>query len=232
MRQYISLIVLVLIISCNNQNHSDQLRVQQFEENLGKEKSKALTKKVEFFEKFLSENYENSTVEESYEKFLLEIQSSGWDFDNWKFDSLLLDSMNNICEISGLREEIWLRRDSVWFEGDHLCYYYQYINEEDTFESANFFRTDSGITHFGMRPLYERNLNRDSILEIEKTVITFNINGKFVKALEKVQDSDSTIINYVDAKLSAGNISPSLFASGFLYAEPDYSDYFIKRIIH
>ena len=231
MRQFISLIVLVLIFGCNNQNQSENIRVQQFEEILGNEKSKALTKKVEFFEKFLSENFENLPVEESYEKFLLEIKSKGWDFDNWKFDSLLLDSMDNICENSGLREEIWLRRDSVWFEGDHLCYFYQYMNEEDTFEIANFERTDSGISLFGMKPRFERNLNRDSILEAERNVITFNINGKFVKALEKVMDSDSTIIYYLDAKNASRDISPSLIAHGILYGKPDFSDYFVKRII-
>ena len=139
--------------------------------------------------------------------------------------------MKNICELSGLREEIWLERDTVFFEDDYVCYLYQYINEEDTFEMSNFEQTDDGIEYFGIKRKNKRVLNRDSILEAEKNVITFNINGKFISALEKVKDSDSTIINYLDLKYASRDLSPSFIARVILYDKPDFSDYFVKRIV-
>jgi hypothetical protein len=59
----------------------------------------------------------------------------------------------------------------------------------------------------------------------------FNSYGQYLYALAKYNLSDTTIQGYVEAKLAARNIDPSLIASGLLSQEIDFEDPFIKRIL-
>lgn len=70
-----------------------------------------------------------------------------------------------------------------------------------------------------------------SLTNEEFPLKTFNKFGKYLKGLELIQESDSTIINYIKIKKAIGDVSKNILADGLLKNNVDFSDYFIKRII-
>lgn len=62
---------------------------------------------------------------------------------------------------------------------------------------------------------YKSTINLDSILD-------FNYDGIYLKSLKNIQNPDSSIINYIQAKEIAGNLSVYISTKGFKYGLENY----------
>ena len=58
-----------------------------------------------------------------------------------------------------------------------------------------------------------------------------NGTGKYMQALYAVKDSDSLLKKYWDTRAAAGIISNEFFVNGILSMDPDFNNYFHKRIV-
>ena len=211
---------ILILTACNNQKYNQ--RIEQFENYLGSEKSAVLTKKVESFERFLSMNFKNQTIEENYIDFLRNIAFGDYENIDWKFEQNNRKELERISELHRLRQEIWTKPDSVWINDTVLICLSYYITNSDTQE----------LFYKNYHPKYRnKKLNLDSTINAEKRIMRFNLNGKFYKGLGIIKDSDSTIIAYLDNRNSTGSLPPSIIANGFLERNTDFLDYFVKRII-
>lgn len=219
MRHTLFILTLIILTSC--QNHNKDSRIEKFENFLGNDYSELLSRKVDSFEQFLRINFKNLNLNEAYLEYLEIIESGQFENYDWKYEETGRAEINELIENSGLRREIWLRPDTVWIENGDIHYEYYYIDNKDT----------SYIKGNTISPKYDLVENQDSIINIEKQLSTFNLNGRFIGGLELIKDSDSSLISYIDDKHAATNIAPTIIASGLLYHKADCSDYFIKRII-
>ena len=217
----ISIIILTIIVMTAYQNQKSDSRVEKFENFIGKLNSELLSKKVDSFEKFLKINFKDLSLEEAYLEYLNIIESGEFENTDWKYEGTGYAEINDLIERSEFRKEIWLRPDTVWIEDGDLHYEYVYIEKKDT----------SIIKGNSFSPKYDLVENQDSIINIEKQLSTFNLNGKFIRGLESIKDSDSTLISYIEDKQAMRDLAPTIIAGGLIYHKADFSDYFIKRII-
>lgn len=205
--------------ACQNQKRDS--RIEKFENFLGKYNSELLSTKVDSFEKFLKINFKDLNLEEAYFEYLNIIESGEFEKTDWKYEGTGYAEINELIERSGFRKEVWLRPDTVWIENGDLHFEYVYIDKKDT----------SIIKGNSLSPKYDLIENQDSIINIEKQLTTFNINGRFMRGLEMIKDSDSTLISYIEDKQIMRDIAPSIIAGRLIFYKADFSDYFIKRII-
>ena len=205
--------------ACQNQKRDS--RIEKFENFLGKYNSELLSTKVDSFEKFLKINFKDLNLEEAYLEYLNIIESGEFEKTDWKYEGTGYAEINELIERSGFRKEVWLRPDTVWIENGDLHFEYVYIDKKDT----------SIIKGNSLSPKYDLIENQDSIINIEEQLTTFNINGRFMRGLELIKDSDSTLISYIEDKQTMRDIAPSIIAGRLIYYKADFSDYFIKRII-
>ncbi len=211
--------MLIVLIAC--QNESSDSRIEKFENFLGKDNSELLSRKVSSFELFLNINFKDLSIEDAYIKYLQIIESGEFENTDWKYDGTGYAGINKMIENSRLRREIWLRPDTVWIENGELYCEYRYIDNKDTFL----------IRGNSLPPKYDLIENQDSIINIEKQLSVFNLNGKYFRGLELVKGTDSILISYIESKHVVGNVAPTIVAGGILYYKADFSDYFVKRII-
>jgi hypothetical protein len=140
-------------------------------------------------------------------------------------------------EESGLRKEFWI----YGYEEYTPFYYHQILIDSIKKTSPD---TSLAIDSNKLRELYNNSdleiipimNSTDSVegmtyKEWSDSSLSFNRNGKFIYALEKFSNNDSTIIEYLDAKEAVGNISPSLISSGLLASISNPSEPFVKKII-
>jgi major membrane immunogen (membrane-anchored lipoprotein) len=219
MRKTIIILSLIVMTACQNQKRDS--RIEKFENFLGKYNSELLSTKVDSFEKFLKINFKDLNLEEAYFEYLNIIESGEFEKTDWKYEGTGYAEINELIERSGFRKEVWLRPDTVWIENGDLHFEYVYIDKKDT----------SIIKGNSLSPKYDLIENQDSIINIEKQLTTFNINGRFMRGLEMIKDSDSTLISYIEDKQIMRDIAPSIIAGRLIFYKADFSDYFIKRII-
>ncbi len=72
---------------------------------------------------------------------------------------------------------------------------------------------------------------RGEIYREEYTGLGTNHAGKYSIALNKLKDSDFLINGYYEVREAAGLMHPILFATEILSSNPDFNDYFHKRIV-
>ena len=197
-------------------------RIKIFEDFIGAEYAELLTQKVKSFERFLSINYPSLPYKEACYAYLKTIQNGGYYEANWTYEGTNRNKIDSLFISSGFQKELHWSPDTVWWEKGTVHVEYRYFEGGDT---ASIESGEMWSPTFGSNP------NVDSILEVAKQMSDFNQYGRYFRALTLIQDSDSTIMDYVGAKKAAGDISPSLLAGGILHRNPDLSDYFIKRII-
>lgn len=206
---------LLLIFSCSNTK-----QIFEFEQILGKENSETLTSFVAEFENgYLKNKYPNLTSEQAYERLLTEMRESK--FQSWnklpKFDKTLFDN-------SQLRLEVYTSVDSVWFENNEdprKVIQYKHLDNDGTFYKRTSWSSlrKEDIEH------------KDSVIKNLYTWTDLNYSGRFWEALKKSCQNDKLIVDYLDIAFSAGPVQPEILTNRILNANPNYDDYFIKRII-
>jgi hypothetical protein len=184
-----------------------------FEEELGDERSQELSEVVAHFDRELVEKYPNLTLEEAYEKHLnFVLKSDGLSIDKWLPAQLKKDSVFSFYS-NDLIEEIWAKPDSVWISDSLL------------------FRQYRGNRNPVGRKIRDRITNYDSLLYYERNTETFNSQGKYLKAIQRIANSNEIAEWYYELKSNAGSVSPTISAKAFLNSRVDVDDYLVKRII-
>ncbi len=107
--------------------------------------------------------------------------------------------------------------------------YRQYLIDikSDTITDWEKFEFQSKETHIE----YYKSGLQDEIYGKDTTELKANNFGKYMNGLYKIKDSDSLIKRYWKIRESAGILPNSMFVDGFLYYNPDFNDYFHKRIV-
>ena len=219
MRILSSILFLSILFSCKNQI-SDEVEV--FENTLGKKYSDVLTDVVQRFEKELVRLYPNSDIKESYKELIGEIVD--WNHDDYKpfgrFDTSLIRMQIDRFRDTGFEKELFLKPSYVGMRDGKLTIRRQYINDKhDTILVS-----DEGVISLDLNTM-----NLDSFINEEYKVLEYNKHGLYHQALCNINSQDSLIISYLDSK-DWGYPGRVLNFRQFQYYNPDFDNYFIKRI--
>ena len=228
------LLLLLFFTNCSNQQIDN--RILEFERILGKENSETLNYLVSDFEtNYLKNQYPTLKTKVAYSKFLNDLLEDK--IENWgPFYNKNLDLFNN----SKLIKELYRFPDSVWIvesseqdkiEGDstvllysktpYIKMRYKEINKKGEYEyyySSIYANLDS-------------NSNYDSIIKLYYKRVEFNSAGKYIQALYAIHETDTLTKKYFDIKEHGGILPLKFFITGTLSLDPDFNDYFHKRIV-
>jgi hypothetical protein len=153
---------------------------------------------------------------------------SSWTFTT-KRDKKIIEQL----ESSGLRKEIWIYGKE------------NYAEKYNIYDLINPFKNDSSkslgeleIIEDEIIPIPRPATDSTELARIEKeldeqynNLLLTNEKGEFLYGLAKFANNDSNVHEYVEVKLIAGDISPSLVAFAFLSQIKDFENPFIKRMI-
>ena len=181
--------------------------IKEFETILGKEHSKALNHLVTNFEKSIRKKY-NEKTEEAYRSYFDEMREKGFPVEVWDSEETQ-EFTDKYLVKNRLCEEIWMKADSMWMDGEVCNCRYSYRDNE----------------------VFIRGRLIDKGLEQTCGVIQ-NRYGIYHVAFDSIAYSNERIAEYIKVKKIAGAISPSMIAGGFnADGSVDFSNYFIKRIV-
>lgn len=213
MRLSLLIIALIFVSNCQCQYRIDSNLIDKFEIVLGQTEKLYLDEIVADFERYLVTNYPAKSIEESYDIYLKDLAKNRVKIP-WRIDSSKLERYLN-SNLFAKYDSFY--PDSVWIEDGMVNY---------TMEGDELVSTLIPIIHKG------QNQNIDSMAHEVKTNphILITVQSSFNIALDSISSSDSLIYNFIDAKEFIGH-NPFDIAEGLLFYKPDYSDYFIKRII-
>ena len=210
MKHLLSFIFAVLLLSCNADKQIEKNQIKKFKTVLGKTETKQLDDIVRDFDSFLNKKYKNTNSETKLKQYLQEL--ANWDNPEiWKIDELKLKEYYT-SNLFAKYDSIY--PDSVWIENDLINLKYNELEDIQSIIPINKSNIDSMINELKREP--ELNLTSPS---------------NFLLALESIAPKDSQIVNYLDAKDIAGNISLYMLADGLLYNYKNSSEYFTKRIL-
>ena len=71
----------------------------------------------------------------------------------------------------------------------------------------------------------------DEIYKKDSTFLEANNLGKYMTALYKIKNTDTLIKKYWKIREAAGILPNTMFVDGILYHNPDFKNYFHKRIV-
>ena len=185
--------LLFILLSCQSKSAD----LEKFESILGPEKSEVLTELTEDFEsEYLLKKYPNTDLSESYLKFMEDMAKGNLP----KRDDVISAKNEKLYKESGLINEKYLYPDSVWIQEDGIRTRWAYKNEMGLTESYENFR-----------PVNSKDLAvRDSILELEKSIVNFNTYGNYIKALEAIKDESPFIDLYHTYVTNVGMVGSSI----------------------
>ena len=226
----------LLAISCSTWSQERSNDLKGFNDFLGKDKATTLNSAVESFDQFLRTNYSDLDNQSKRTKAFLGYleqnfePDSTWDLPTKKNQKIISD-----FESSGLRKDIWTFGYED-YEPQYDIYEILPPEKQDTSNIQDLGELDLDLIEEEIIPL--SNIDSAEIAKREKEMeeriknsLHFNNYGQYLYALTKYTLNDTTIQDYVDAKIVAGDISPVLIASGLLSQEIDFEDPFIKRIL-
>lgn len=194
----------------------------EFNKIIGNDKAEILNKSIESFDEFLRINYNNQTNQNHrIIEFLKTIQKNEYCPDeNWIFSTESNKQIIEQFEKSGLRKEIWMygfeRRER---KKEYQEYYDNYrdiaFSTTKSLGSLKDLNIEDEIFPLTNDSLFMESLKQDDI-RFDSTKIATEISNIII-ALDKIKPTDSLLINYIETKLIAGSISPSLLINILLY---------------
>ncbi|WP_297094157.1 hypothetical protein [uncultured Draconibacterium sp.] len=196
------LVLFLLSHSVEGQNSNAQAR---FETVFGQKNSAALTMLVDSFELALQEKYATN-FEEAFLAYLSEVLA-GKRPEVWRNEQKN-KLVRKYLEDSEVWNEIWLKADSSWMEGNDCCCRYRYKD----FTTETRLISDGDIDSFcGILP---------------------NKYGSYFDALKAASEYEENVRDYLEVVEIAGVISPTLLASGLSLENKEYyRNYFGKRFL-
>ncbi|MEP0365715.1 MAG: hypothetical protein ABJN36_09535 [Cyclobacteriaceae bacterium] len=221
------LTVWLLILTFITHGQTDD-RISKFEKALGEEESKALNTIVLEFDKFLQEVMNYQDVVDSRQTYVeLFAYGKPWfDFSDERFIKLSRLNMK-----SGLKSALGHYPDTVWIADDSVYYIYDYhLNPDTTIFSFAFYKKSDR----DLRDIQLSNLSPEELETLTQRFYSygnFDFTDKYFQALNQVKDDSDFLLEYCEALLEVGDVPLSLSSYGLLNSSPDFSDYFIQRII-
>lgn len=201
--------ILPFFFSCNQTNKTNS--IIKFKSILGENETAELNEIVIDFDNFLHLKYPNENS--VFEIYLNDLTKKS-DSNIYIIDSTIV---SKYAESNLFPKYKIMFPDSVWYDGLSFKIKYPYSKVLDEYVPI-------------MRNI---EFNIDSmILEIKSTpkLLTEN-ESSFLSALDSIKDSDSLILNYLDAKSIIGNISTKMLSKGLLVGLSKDNEYFAKRIL-
>ena len=108
--------------------------------------------------------------------------------------------------------------------------YHKYLTDmisDSTIDFEKFkFQSEKTNKEFNKSGLWKEIYEEDS-----KNNLRINSAGKYIQALYAVKDSDSLVKNYLQNRQAAGMMPNELVVPGILSYNPDFENYFHKRIV-
>tara|TARA_R110002050_G_C8613040_1_gene486703 strand:- start:85 stop:582 length:498 start_codon:yes stop_codon:yes gene_type:complete len=108
--------------------------------------------------------------------------------------------------------------------------YRKYLDEMISDSTKNWdkfkFQSNQTNSEFHKSGLWDEIYTKDSVYGLQ-----INQAGKYMQALYAVKNSDSLINRYWDKRQAAGMMKNEFVVRGILSSDPDFSDYFHKRIV-
>jgi hypothetical protein len=194
---------------------------KEFQSSFGKINTENLDSLISNFEtNILRQNYPKLDIKNAYKKFLKELIENKMELN----DSLLL-SGEKILQRKNLKFHIYNILDSVWVGKslfsenikEQLIFRYKHINTNGDF---NYMYSETSKNDIKIKK------------DIAEKYKPINLNGLYIKSLEKASSKSNLLENYVEnLNLSGSFISPIVLASNILNNEIDTSNYFVKIII-
>lgn len=179
---------------------------------------------VASFDDFLALNYPKETPFEIKVKAFLEDCMALYSTDpNWNVDNANPAEIIEAFESSGLRQEIWVYPYEVY----HPKHFLNTTLQDTTRSSEEKIEVEIFDEYI---PIRQRNSENYESTQFD-SILEFNQIGLFIYGLEKAAPTDSLIQEYIHAKQSVGNISPSLVAQGFLNYKEDFNHPLFKRMV-
>jgi hypothetical protein len=212
--------IFVLLIGCSSQ--LKDTRIITFETYFGEDYVEIINEASVLMDSSVIDLYKSSNINYCYTKFLEDIVKN-----NIEPSVLLKQKEIKILQKKaakiGLYNEIHLNPKKSYFENDELISVFEYQSKDSIiFEYV----TKESFIH----DVNNNSINIDSLIEKNKNIAIYNPYGKYTKALNLIKDNDKIITNYLDIKMTAGEIPISIIADGFLNSKADFKDYFVKRI--
>lgn len=211
MRNLLTIFLILSFISCNQEIRKSESNIRKFEHNIGAKELDYLNEIINDFDNFLANNYPDK--KSKFKAYLADI-SELKTIKYWKIDSTKMHKYRK-SNLFAKYETIY--PDTVWYDGQTFSIKFpntEYIEE--------------------IIPIRRKNvdLNIDSTINsLKHKPETWLIEqSDFYLALNSIQKSDSLIITYLEVKEIAGNLSPTILASGIMYYLTDKNEYFAKRI--
>jgi hypothetical protein len=227
LRTFLPLLLTLISISGCNQQNSD--RIKEFENSLGHDESKALNIIYQAYENFLDSVYPNTSMAEANIKYLSEIAFYGQ--PRFKFSGDQFVELSKLYMKSGLKSAVGDIADTVWIENDSIYSLYNYHQFPKT-TSISFDDYMAGYAPINRVLLADLNFKqRDSLLLYYHESGNFRYSTKFFQALDNAKKNDQFLTEYLYAFEAVGEVSSSLVADGTLSMSPNFSDYFVQRVI-
>ena len=211
MRNITLIFLFITLFACNQKTEKNEMQIEKFENILGKQETTCLNEIVGDLDNYLAENYPHQNSK--FNEYLVDISESKVD-KYWKIDSMKIKKYRE-SNLFGKYDTIF--PDSVWYD-------------EQTFKIKY---PDFDIVE-EIIPLkrISKETNIDSTINAMRIEPRFLLKteSKFYLALDSIQQSDSLMITYLDAKKVVGHLSPSVLANGLKYYLTESNEYFAKRI--
>jgi hypothetical protein len=238
------IIIGLIAISCSTWSQEKDSDLKAFNDFLGQDKTTALNAAVKSFDHFLKTNYSDFDNQTKRTKAFLEYLQENFEPDStWNLPTKRNQKIIFDFEASELRKEIWIY-DYEEYEPKYDIYKILPPEEQDTTNIQDLGELDlDDLIEEEIIPIL--NIDSAEIARREKEIarreketeerirnsLHFNNYGQYLYALAKYNVNDTTIQEYVDAKVVGGDFSPVLIASGLLSQKIDFEDPFIKRIL-
>jgi hypothetical protein len=211
MRNLTIILMFISLFACNQTTEKSDSQIEKFEKILGEKETIYLNEIVSDFDNYLSSKYPDQ--KSKFKSYLVDIYESRVK-EYWKIDSAKLEKYRE-SSLFGKYDTVY--PDSVWYNG--LSFSIKYPDYEFIEEIIPLKRKGE-------------NLNLDSTITSLKKEPRFILTeqSKFFIALDSINQSDSLIITYFDAKETVGYLILSELAGGLKYYLNDDNEYFAKRI--
>lgn len=211
MKNLIILIITISFFACNQNAKKSDSPIEKFEKILGEQETIFLNEIVSDLDNYLTSNYpEQKSKFKSYLVDISELKVNEY----WKIDTVKLKKYRE-SNLSGKYDTIF--PDSVWYDGQSFKIKYP---DFDIVEE--------------IIPLKRNNeeTNIDSTINslINEPRFLLKEQSSFCLAIDHLQQSDSLIVTYLEAKEAVGNLSPSILAGGLIYYLTESNEYLVKRI--
>ena len=234
MKNTIYILIFFLLGFLTNCHKSPKSDIENFNEFLGKEKATALNEAIESFDNFLETNFpKQDNQSDRTKEFLKQFLNSDSPDSSWIFTTNRNKRIIEQLESSGLRKEIWIYGNENYDEKYNI---HDLINPFENDSSQSLGKAE--IIEDEIIPIQRPEIDSTELARIEKerdeqynNLLMTNEKGEFLYGLAKFANNDSIVHEYVEVKLIAGDISPSLVASAFLSQIKDFENPFIKRMI-